>query len=371
MKKLNFFLLGALIFALTFSSCNKHDDEPENQQTPVENNTSGNTDTPSGDPEVTPEKVTVTFDISGGTGTAEPQTVEKGKTATEPTTKPSKAGFKFLGWYNGDTKFDFSTTVSSEITLKAKYEYAKFTVNAEGKKVAFSSGNLQYHCKNKEWRFAPNQYDRIGDDNKNISADYDGYIDLFGWGTWLKGCNPTNNSETSSEYTWDDTKTSAIGEDWQTLTGKEWCYLFNYDGSWSTELINGENTTRASKFGKGTILLGNEVTIHGVILLPDNWEKPTDLSKEFNSNANAWDNNTYTEEEWSKMEANGAVFLPATGYRYGSVVDYVSYGGFYWSATALGAEFACDLSFYSGRAAVSSYGRYNGQSVRLVRVLQN
>nr|MBP3281138.1 SUMF1/EgtB/PvdO family nonheme iron enzyme [Treponema sp.] len=66
---------------------------------------------------------TVTFDSDGGSEVAS-QTVESGKTATKPT-DPKKSGEKtsyaFLGWYNGDSAFDFASEIKGEITLKAKW----------------------------------------------------------------------------------------------------------------------------------------------------------------------------------------------------------------------------------------------------------
>ena len=66
---------------------------------------------------------TVTFDTDGGSS-VESQTVESGKTATKPA-DPTKSGEKtsyvFLGWYNGDTAFDFASAISADITLKAKW----------------------------------------------------------------------------------------------------------------------------------------------------------------------------------------------------------------------------------------------------------
>ena len=71
---------------------------------------------------VTPEvkKYTVTFDANGGTSVAK-QTVEEGKKAAEPK-KPTRTGYTFLGWYLGDTKFDFSTAITKDIKLIAKWE---------------------------------------------------------------------------------------------------------------------------------------------------------------------------------------------------------------------------------------------------------
>ena len=58
-----------------------------------------------------------------------------------------------------------------------------FTINEEGDQVRFSQGNLQYQASTNTWRFAENQWDYVGADNSNISSEYDGWIDLFGWGT--------------------------------------------------------------------------------------------------------------------------------------------------------------------------------------------
>ena len=66
------------------------------------------------------KKFTVTFNADGGTlaGEATVQ-VKKGKTISEPTA-PTKEGYTFAGWYNGETKYDFSSKVTSDITLVAR-----------------------------------------------------------------------------------------------------------------------------------------------------------------------------------------------------------------------------------------------------------
>lgn len=62
---------------------------------------------------------TVTFDSDGGTAVPS-QTVEEGKTATEPTA-PTKDGYTFAGWYNGETAWNFNNAVNENITLKAHW----------------------------------------------------------------------------------------------------------------------------------------------------------------------------------------------------------------------------------------------------------
>ena len=62
---------------------------------------------------------TVSFDTDGGS-TVAPQTVKNGKTAAKPA-DPTKEGYTFGGWYLGETAYDFSTPVTKNITLKAKW----------------------------------------------------------------------------------------------------------------------------------------------------------------------------------------------------------------------------------------------------------
>lgn len=50
------------------------------------------------------------------------QTIKHGETATKPVNDPTKAGYEFLGWYNGDDVFDFSTPITAETTLTAKWK---------------------------------------------------------------------------------------------------------------------------------------------------------------------------------------------------------------------------------------------------------
>ena len=65
-------------------------------------------------------KVTVTFDSDNGNPVQEDK-VLRGQYVNEPAA-PTKDGYEFAGWYNGDTKYDFTQNVTENITLKAKWE---------------------------------------------------------------------------------------------------------------------------------------------------------------------------------------------------------------------------------------------------------
>ena len=65
------------------------------------------------------------FDSDGGSGISN-KTVQDGNTIAKPS-NPSKTNYTFIGWFNGESEFDFSSPITSNITLKAKWE-KKLTV---------------------------------------------------------------------------------------------------------------------------------------------------------------------------------------------------------------------------------------------------
>ena len=250
----------------------------------------------------------------------------------------------------------------------SKYKAKPFSVSAS-KQVYFSPGNLQYHPANNEWRFAENQADYVGSANSNISATYNGWIDLFGWGT---GNAPTKSSTSYSDYqTFVDWGTNQIGSDtpntWRTLTYDEWMYIF----------YNRPNA-------QSLFALGSVNGVNGTIILPDNWTTPAgvsfvasttkglywDGSYYYNSNGDNFSHNTYTSEQWSKMEQAGAVFLPASGRRWGTGVANVGYLGSYWSSPEIGELDACRVGSDSySLYPRNDYDRFYGFSVRLAQDL--
>lgn len=72
----------------------------------------------------------VAFDSDGGSPVAT-QTVEYNTTADEPA-DPTKEGYVFGGWYEGSSKFSFSTRIKRAYNLKARWTPVKVTVTYEG-----------------------------------------------------------------------------------------------------------------------------------------------------------------------------------------------------------------------------------------------
>ena len=264
---------------------------------------------------------------------------------------------------DGNTLQDYSVQKDATLYL---YNIGLFLASAD-KQIIFSSGNLQYHPANNEWRFAENQTDYIGDANSNIAADYDGWIDLFGWGT---GDAPTKSSPFYSAYqTFVDWGTNTIGTDapntWRTLSKDEWNYIF----------YNRPNA-------QSLFALGSVNGVNGTIILPDNWTTPAGVSfvasttnglswqggYYYNSNGTNYGDNTYTSEQWSKMEQAGAVFLPASGSRSDTNVGDVGNIGRYWSSTGHEEFYAYGVDFQSNSLnPQTNLVRDCGFSVRLAK----
>ena len=252
------------------------------------------------------------------------------------------------------------------ITFEAIVEpvMGEFSI-ASNKKVAFAPGNLQYIPASDTWLFAANQYDYIGTRNMAGSTFAD-TIDLFAWSTdtdpstaWGVTLEDNNDLFAGNFVDWgmaiDD------GNTWRTLTANEWEYL------------------RASrKNAKQLIGIGAVNGTNGIILLPDNWVAPEEItfkngysSQEYSYTAFA-EHQSFTAEQWNLMQSAGAVFLPCAGFRLGSSLAYMQLGGLYWTASphaAYGPRFASYFLFMCDGAGVGYDLRSGGNAVRLIKDL--
>jgi hypothetical protein len=278
----------------------------------------------------------------------------------------------------GKTMGETSTTTFAGQIYNLGTEVFAFSVSST-KKVAFSSGNLQYNVTSGEWRFAEHQYDKchtITTNGENVGDNYSSWsnkwTDLFGWvgasSNWtgaaqygVSTSTTTNNVNGYGNVADEPLKSdwgNCIGEGWYTLSTAEWQYLLN-NGSYANE-------TRANKYGIGTVH-----SMLGLIILPDGYEAPSGITTAFVPGTT---NTTYSDADWSKMEAAGAVFLPAAGgRRIGTSVVSVGSNGYYWTSSADGANvnWAYYVDFVSNtlNPANTGRGRFYGFSVRLVRAL--
>ena len=267
-------------------------------------------------------------------------------------------GYVFSHWQDDNTSNPRTFTVMANATYVAYFTNnggsgvptgainGIFSVNASGNKVYFSQGNLQYQASSNTWQFAEHQYDYIGTANRYISSTYNGWIDLFGWGTsnWNHGAvcyYPWSTSANNSDYYAYGSSTSNLNDQtgnadwgfnaisnggnqtgrWHTLTREEWAYLFN-----------NRATTSGIRYAKAE--LNN---VNGVILLPDDWNSGYYNLSNTNTSGAGFSSNIISLSEWNTLEQHGAIFLPAAGFRIETSVGYVGNYGNYWSASYNGS----------------------------------
>ena len=242
---------------------------------------------------------------------------------------------------------------------------------APTKRVTFSPGNLQYHPKNDKWQFAIKQTEYIGSSNFNLSSDYDGWVDLFGWSgstasiKFGVGISGDENDYSGSFVDWGTNKIGNHAPNtWRTLTMDEWTYLLKVRD-------------------KAEILCGVAMVygMTGLILLPDNWTWPSGVEFKYGFHDKRGvkyygEYQSFSAEEWAIFEKNGAVFLPAAGYREIEEGEMNIWGvqedGLYWSASVYKESkiWVEGILFDSREYELTDFARYYGLSVRLVKDLQ-
>lgn len=266
-------------------------------------------------------------------------------------------------WQDG-VKTTFAVADVDSITFTDETEdfqqkIGKFSVSAT-QQIAFSSGNLQYHPLNNQWRFAESQIDCVGEANANISPTYDGWVDLFCWGT---GDEPTRIVTNNNAYlNFVDWGTNSIGTDtantWRTMSADELRYiLFSRPNA---AALNG---------------IAHINGVNGLVLLPDDWVAIEGLT--FNSGAYGHSSrdyyavhNTFTLEQGQQMEEAGAIFLPAVGYRQGNSIYASGSKGYYWTTSPNGGCGPITLEFSAKEIITDSSYRYSGLSIRLIKDIE-
>lgn len=319
-----------------------------------------------------------------------------------------KADFK---WNNAAFRCIMLVVMLNFVVIHVSGEVANgigmFSVSST-KMVAFAPGNLQRNLTAETWMFASEQYEMLGVANVTggaVTSDGGGYgkenktgtglarkIDLFGWSSTES--NPKNSfgvsiGDVDSYYAGDflEWGQNAIGNyarnTWHTLTYDEWEYMRYHR-------TNADNLIAIARIDFAGVPNANgDAYVNGLILLPDNWNdvKPSDLTIKpgfhaKNSSGVAHEThfvniNFINIAEWKKLEAAGAVFLPAGGMRSHTQANVspkpvtgvfnTRYTGHYWTAKPRDDGNAGVFEFNSASAGLAPKKRYAGRSVRLVK----
>lgn len=300
---------------------------------------------------------------------------KEGKVAYVKTSLPGK-GKEHI--FTANIVKNIGTVKTSDYVLNN----GEFTVqvdNGNPKKVSFSPGNLQYCASDNLFRFAPNQYDAIGElgnltspasmDDDGIRATQSEWIDLFPFGH--SGC--TYNGKTFEPYTaiakdiyyynysnnvykdlvgdyaqgdWgvhNHIQNGNVVDDpgtWRLLTFAEFQLMCGLNGNrdnyvktvtykygqWDSQKVTAKMYFLRCGIRTGVFDGTNEIIRYGILLFPDFFEWPdNDLPLPTSkSSPYLWfnypyvDNGNapkYTLSEFSVLEREGVVFLPCAGQR--------------------------------------------------------
>ena len=315
----------------------------------------------------------------------------------------------------------YNTAINISLTQTGIID-GKFTINENGDKVNFSQGNLQYNKSTGEWSFMPYQYSIVERDDQNVGTDYENQniVSLFGWGTsgykdtreeaskyqtyiapFATANTPVESTDPAyniNRYGYGPDSYYAINSqieplgltvenksDWGAnpiTNGGNTPGMWRTLGMWEWRYVRGGYRSSFTKCH----VTSAKATVNGVdgmILFPDDWDTlyyklrwyDGDLAYNFNPPITLSDWNTH-------FEAHGAVFLPAAGSRWGTIVeiydpedDYSGNCGDYWTSdpswlnnnsTSLASSF-----YFSQFGNTDSYlMRAGGRSVRLVTTPQ-
>lgn len=265
-----------------------------------------------------------------------------------------------------------------------------FSINDNHDLVYFSWGNLQaqWDGTNWRWKFADYQHEYIQNLQANVrpnNPENGDKIDLFGWSTaTLDNFFGIQSSKDDDDYSgiffdwgWSNIINGGGNKQWRTPSKSEFDYILNWRNSETP--IAGVLSARYIRVQLGS----SEGSIKGIVLFPDHYVLPT-----LEHSTITW--NDINEEnspgvildwgDWGKMEAAGAVFLPAAGFREGDKVtlDWKNYPeGYYWTSTQGSGEYAdnCGMALGFDKCQIDpdEYSiemedalRHAGFSVRLI-----
>lgn len=269
-----------------------------------------------------------------------------------------------------------------------------FVVSANGNAVRFAQGNLKCTktgatwADGYEWSFMEHQYEMIETNSNSYCTDnYENkdVVSLFGWGCtgiqdmfyngnqnyympyntiWGNDTyGPTGSHDLSvaNHSDWGAVVPNNEGYNWRLLTTEEWNYLLR---------------TRVNAIGKrggGRVMNNGNIVVNGAIFIPEGVSGDL-IHSTSNSSVPVWSDNEFAtlQDLETFLNTNGALFLPAAGYREAKKVRSRNSEGRYWTSTQANntnnINYATYLTVNSGNNfSLNEFWRAEGYLVRLVR----
>lgn len=213
----------------------------------------------------------------------------------------SGTGGKLLNFFSSNINlFSGSLNYFGYGVRLANISRSGFSVSAS-LSVGITRGNLQYKASTDEWRFAPKAWIVVGNGNANIGENYNGWIDLFGYGT-----SGWSGSGAGAFQPWaSDSVSTYCAYD---LTG-------DYDradwGVWISRKIHADELPTATDTEKGVVELATSAEAEAGTDT-DKVVTPAGLSSAFNSHFSTVTNPAITQSggvaDWDITLSSGTAF---------------------------------------------------------------
>lgn len=293
-----------------------------------------------------------------------------------------------------NNNFLYGTNAVAVNNAEGNKDNKVFVVSANANAVHFAPGNLKCTktgatwADGYEWGFMEHQYDMVETNATTYCADNYGdkdVVSLFGWGctgmqdVFYNGNQnyympyntiwgndtycPTGSHDLSvaNHSDWGAVVPNNEGYNWRLLTTEEWDYLLR---------------TRVNAIGKrggGRVMNNGNIVVNGAIFIPEGVSGDL-IHCTSNSSVPVWSDNEFAtlQDLETFLNTNGALFLPAAGYREAKKVRSRNSEGRYWTSTQANItndiNYATYLTINSGNNfSLNEFWRAEGYLVRLVR----
>ena len=235
----------------------------------------------------------ISFDSDGGSIVDSQFVLNGGQLDLNENTNPTKPGYTFDGWYNGPTKVEKGTTVTSPMTLKAHWSATQvsYTVihwweNADDNEYSFHESETKTGLTGSEVNAKAKSYEGFtaqpvtkktikGDGSTIVSVYYKRnvyevtfYSFSEGFGLWYKPSKEYTDLKITAKYGQD------ISKQWPTMNGSStWR---TKDGSGAYQVNIGTMPLDGAKFYGPKTGYGSETAYYYVEVLPG---EPSDVTK--------------------------------------------------------------------------------------------
>ena len=249
-----------------------------------------------------------------------------------------------------------------------------FTINAQGKKVFFSKGDLMYQPSTGTWRFMDAYETRQIDNSVRFNRETtDKWINLFGWGAsgYVNTVSSYPTAQPTSVHTYSLGPVQGI---YGSIDGNDLAGVnAEYDWAWHNKIENGgnqEHLWRTLSIDEWQYIVNSRSEAYkkrfwvalqyqdsniplGLILLPDQWDRTDLFDNTSLTVANEYEYFNMTLQQITDIVEAGGVLLNTAGMRQVyNLEEKIS--GFYWSVTKDGSR-AKALYFVNHECGVLNY----------------